>query len=125
MESERCRNGGGIECDSRGVVAMRKIWQALWNRRRFENDMADEMKFHLDAVAADLERAGHSKAEALRLARVQLGAVEHYKEECRQARGLRSIDELRLDLLYAVRGLGRNRVFAAIAILTLTLGIGA
>jgi predicted permease len=61
----------------------------------------------------------------LRRARLELGAREHYKEQCRRARGLRWIDELRLDLLYACRGLNRNRVFAAVAIITLTLGIGA
>jgi hypothetical protein len=51
--------------------------------------------------------------------------VEHYKEECRQARGLGWLDELRGDLLYAFRRLGRNRAFAAVAIITLTVGIGA
>lgn len=104
---------------------MRKLWKALWNRRRFENDLAGELQFHIEARAADLQHGGHSPTEAFRLARLEVGAVERYKEECRQARGLRWFDEFRGDLLYAVRGLGRNRVFAAIAIITLTLGIGA
>jgi predicted permease len=104
---------------------MRKTWQALWNRRRFEKDMEDEMRFHLETRAADLERAGHSAEDALRLAKIELGGREHYKEECRQARGLRWLDELRLDLLYAFRALNSNRVFAAVAIATLALGIGA
>ena len=104
---------------------MRRTLLAVWNRRRFENDLADELRFHIEARAADLEQAGHSKAEALRLARLELGAAEHYKEACRQARGLRWLDELRLDLLYAFRDIRHNRVFALVAIATLTLGIGA
>ncbi len=104
---------------------MRKTWQAIRNRLRFENEMAEEMRFHLEARAADLEAAGHSKTESLRRARLEMGPAEHYKEDCRQARGLRLLDEIRLDLLYALRGLGRNRVFAVVAIATLTLGIGA
>lgn len=104
---------------------MRKIWQAIWNRRRFEAEMTEEMRFHLEARADDLERAGFTRAEALRRARLEMGATERYKEACRQARGLRWLDEFRLDLLYALRGLWRNKVFAVVAILTLTLGIGA
>lgn len=104
---------------------MRKIWQAIWNRRRFENELTDEMQFHMEARAADLERTGHPKDEARRRARLEMGSTEHYKEVCRQARGLRWLDEFRLDLLYALRGLRRNRVFALVAIATLTLGIGA
>ena len=104
---------------------MRKIWRAIWNRQRFEDDLADEMRFHVEARAADLERAGWDKAKALREARLELGAAEHHKEACRQARGLRWLDEFRLDLLYALRGLGRNKAFAAVAIATLALGIGA
>jgi hypothetical protein len=104
---------------------VKKTWKAIRDRRRFENDLAGELSFHIEARADDLQRSGHSREEALRLARLEIGAVEHYKEECRQARGLRWLDELRGDLLYALRGLKRNRVFAAVAILTLTLGIGA
>jgi predicted permease len=104
---------------------MRKIWAGLFKRSRFESDLACELQFHMEARAADLERSGHSAAEARRLARIELGAIEHYKEECRQARGLRWFDELKGDLSYALRGLRRNPVFAAVAILTLSLGIGA
>ncbi len=104
---------------------MRHMWNALWNRRRFESDLAAELQFHIEARAADLHRAGHSEDEALRLARIELGAAEHHKEECRRARKLHWFDELRGDLSYAFRGLGRNRAFATVAILTLTLGIGA
>ena len=104
---------------------MRKIWRAIWNRDRFESDLADEMQFHLESRAADLERSGLDKVEAMRQARLELGPAEQYKESCRQARGLRWLDEFRLDFLYALRGLKRNKAFAAVAIATLALGIGA
>lgn len=42
---------------------MRKLWKALWNRRRFENDLAGELQFHIEARAADLQHAGHSPDE--------------------------------------------------------------
>ena len=83
------------------------------------------MQFHLETRAAHFEQAGYSRGEALRRARREMGATEHYKEICRHARGLRWLDEFRLDLLYAVRGLRRNKAFAFVAIMTLTLGIGA
>jgi hypothetical protein len=104
---------------------MRHMWNAIWNRRRFENDLATELQFHIEVRAADLQGAGHAASEALRLARIELGAVEHYKEECRRTRGLHWFDELKGDLSYAFRGLARNPAFSCVAILTLTLGIGA
>jgi predicted permease len=90
-----------------------------------ERDMADELNFHLDARAADLAASGVPQEEARRRARVEFGAAESYKDECREARGLRLLDDLRADLRYAVRTLARTPAFAAMAIVSLALGIGA
>lgn len=101
------------------------LWRALSRRSTLECDMDDELRFHLESRAADLVRAGLPAHEAARRARLEFGAVEGYKERCREARGLRLFDELRADLRYASRILRASPVFALASIVTLALGIGA
>ena len=74
--------------------------RGLLHRERVEHAMADEMRFHLEAYADDLVAGGLSRDEAMRRARLEFGAVERAKEECRQALGFRIVDELRQDARY-------------------------
>jgi putative ABC transport system permease protein len=100
-------------------------WQRLLRRSKMEEQLEKELRFHLDQHTADLIAQGHEPREAKRQARLALGGPEQVKEQCRDARGTRWLEDFVRDLRYAGRRLRANPGFAVVTVLTLALGIGA
>lgn len=98
---------------------------ALFRRRALERDLDEELTFHIEQHASLEERAGVPREEALRRARLAFGGVDRAKEESRDGRGVRLLEVVWRDLRYAVRTLVRSPIFTLVAIVSLTLGIGA
>ena len=104
---------------------LRSWLTATLHRSRSEREMDTELRFHMEAFAEDLVRRGVSRQESLRRARLEFGAIDRAKEECREARGLKLLDGISQDLRYALRTLRKSPVLAFVAILTAGLGIAA
>ena len=104
--------------------ALRRV-RASFGRRSLEASLDDEMRSHLEMLAAEHRRRGLTPEEARLAARRDFGGIEQIKEAYRDARGVSGMEHIWRDLSYAGRGLRKSPGFAAAVIVTLALGIGA
>src|SRR5262245_3299050 len=101
-------------------------WFRLVPRRaQAARDLDDEMRLHVDLIEKQLRERGLSPDAARAEARRRFGNQAAVEEDARDVLGLRWFDDLRQDTGYAMRALVKDRRFAASALVTLALGIGA
>ncbi|HYV96917.1 MAG TPA: ADOP family duplicated permease [Gemmatimonadaceae bacterium] len=94
-------------------------------RQSFDAELRDEMQFHMDMRAQELERAGASPRDAAEQARREFGSAARLAEDTGRAWNFTWIEDLLLDLRYALRSARRSPVFTLTVALSLAIGIGA
>ena len=99
--------------------------RSLFGRRVFDEQLRADLRFHLEEVMAEYVRKGLSPEEARRAALMAFGNPEHVLEDVREVSMWIWWERLVQDLRYGLRGLRRTPALAAMAVLSVALGVGA
>jgi hypothetical protein len=99
--------------------------RSLFRHKAVEDELERELRLHLEQLTKEHMDNGLGEADARRAARLEFGSPELAREQCRDERRTRLVDDLVKDTAYAFRLMGRPPAFALTAVLSLALGIGA
>src|ERR1700683_1764175 len=97
----------------------------LGRRSQFDEELDDEIQFHIETRVEELRREGMPSAEARQRARCEFGPRARMREDSRGAWQFQWIEDLWRDLVYGARTFAKSPGFSAVAILSLGIGVGA
>ncbi|HKR10624.1 MAG TPA: ABC transporter permease [Pyrinomonadaceae bacterium] len=107
------------------LSSLARRWRALIHKEQLEDELDEELRFHLERDVAQNVRNGTTPEDARYAALKAFGAMDKSKEECRDARGVGPLENTLRDITFSVRVLLKSYAFTIVVVLTLALGIGA